>query len=719
MEPPRRVHLPFSWKNIPHPSKKAFTKRLIEMTESVIKRMRWKAFFFLRGDEDGDERREEDETYGLGSRRCPPQIDEMKPFEDDLLRLIEDLEFQRSKDNFQTALKTDVDRIRKSEAVFVPADKTRNLYEMDSLLYEKLLHENVTKHYRHAPEEAYSEINAEAQSIAKQLNVADRMDVLARKTAFITLKDHKENFLDKLQCRLINPAKSEIGLISKRIVDRINVTLKEKLRVQQWKNSSEVIDWFMAIEEKDKCVFTCFDVCEFYPSISEELLRKALAFAQKYTDITDGERNIILHSRKSLLFSAGNDWMKNNKTGLFDVTMGCYDGAEVCELVGTYALASLPSTIHKGESIGLYRDDGLAVNRGSGSDAERTKKGITRHFKSLGLKITIETNLKIVNFLDLTLDLKCGKYFPFRKPGDTPVYVHKMSNHPPVIIKNIPAAVSRRITDISSDKAAFDQAAPVYNSALKASGYSESITFLENRKQAPTDIRRSKKRSRNVIWYNPPFSKNVKTPIGKKFLKLLDKHFPRGSRLHKIFNRSTVKISYSCMPNVATIIKTHNKQVLESRPTEQSQQKKLCNCRRPSDCPLNGECLASSIVYKATVAAQNKEEKHYIGQTEGAFKQRYSNHLLSIRHEKYSNRTELSKYIWDLKKEGTNFNISWSICRRAPAYSSGSKRCQLCLAEKLCIITADRKSTLNKRTELVSTCRHRCKFLLSSHAAAT
>ena len=192
MEPPRRVHLPFSWKNIPNPSKKAFTKRLIEMTESVIKRMRWKAFFFLRGDEDGDERREEDETYGPGSRRCPPQIDEMKPFEDDLLRLIEDLEFQRSKDNFQTALKTDVDRIRKSEAVFVPADKTRNLYEMDSLLYEKLLHENVTKHYRHAPEEAYSEINAEAQSIAKQLNVADRMDVLARKTAFIRLKDHKE-----------------------------------------------------------------------------------------------------------------------------------------------------------------------------------------------------------------------------------------------------------------------------------------------------------------------------------------------------------------------------------------------------------------------------------------------------------------------------------------------------------------------------------------------
>ena len=120
--------------------------------------------------------------------------------------------------------------MRKSEAVLVPADNIRNLYKMDSLQYEKVLHENITKHYKHTPGEAYSNINAEAQSIAKQLNVADRIDVLARKTAFITLKDHKENFLDKLQCRLINPARSEIGLISKRIVDRINVTLKDDAR---------------------------------------------------------------------------------------------------------------------------------------------------------------------------------------------------------------------------------------------------------------------------------------------------------------------------------------------------------------------------------------------------------------------------------------------------------------------------------------------------------
>ena len=179
----------------------------IEMTESVIKRMRWKAFFFLRGDEN---ERQENEKYGMKSWKCPPLIEELKPFEEDMLKLIEGLEFTTPNDDFQRTLKSGIDRIKKSSAVFVPADKTRSLYEMDAQQYEKLLCENVTKHYRHAPEEAYSSVNREAHRIATELKVADRMDSLARSEAFITLKDHKDNFLNKLPCRLINPAKSEI-----------------------------------------------------------------------------------------------------------------------------------------------------------------------------------------------------------------------------------------------------------------------------------------------------------------------------------------------------------------------------------------------------------------------------------------------------------------------------------------------------------------------------
>ena len=594
--------------------------------------------------------------------------------------------------------------------VFVPADKTKNLYEMDTSQYRKLLHDNVTKHYKHAEPGTYDKINGEAQIIANRLKVADRIDSLARKEAFITLKDHKEDFLDKLPCRLINPAKSEIGKISKQILDRVNAALKKDLGVQQWKSSADVTAWFTSLERRDRCVFTCFDICEFYPSISENLLCKALAFASKITSISAEEKEIILHARKSLLFDSNNDWVK--KTGLFDVTMGCLDGAEICELVGTYALATLPAEKFPKKDIGLYRDDGLAVLRGaSGPAAERMKKLLTQHFKTLGLRITIRTNLRVVDFLDLTMDLESGKHFPYRKPNDAPTYVHKLSNHPPSILRNIPDAISRRITDVSSDEHAFVQASPIYNAALKASGYTENITFLSERKNNANHVSK-RKRTRKVIWFNPPFSKNVRTPIGKLFLRLIDKHFPKQSSLHKIFNRSTVKVSYSCMANVASIIKAHNTRLLNKSTAKTPAGEKLCNCRHKDQCPLNGECLTSSVVYKATVTTA-ESRKEYFGLTEGPFKNRYYNHLTSFRHEQYSNATELSKYVWDLKRASADFQINWSISRRAPAYSTKSRSCPLCLAEKLCIITADKRHLLNRRSELVSTCRHRRKHLLA------
>ena len=81
------------------------------------------------------------------------------------------------------------------------------------------MRENITRHYKSSDEDAYDEINAEAQIIASELDSADRMDVMAKREAFITLKDHKDNFEDSLPCRLINPAKSEMGLVSKRILD--------------------------------------------------------------------------------------------------------------------------------------------------------------------------------------------------------------------------------------------------------------------------------------------------------------------------------------------------------------------------------------------------------------------------------------------------------------------------------------------------------------------
>ena len=228
--------------------------------------------------------------------------------------------------------------------------------------------------------------------------------------------------------------------------------------------------------------------------------------------------------------------------------MGSYDGAEICEWVGMYILDRL-SKVHAKCDVGLYRDDGQAVIRNAtGRMADRTRKDFTKIFKDTGLKITAETNLKVVNFLDTTLNLSIGLYQPYRKPNDQPRYVNVKSNHPPTILKNLPSAIGKRLSSISSNPTVFADAAPLYQQALVSSGYNEKIQYSGNQ-----GTRKCQKK-RNITWFNPPFSKSVSTDVARRFLRLLDRHFPKKSELHKLFNRSTMKVSYSTMPSMARII---------------------------------------------------------------------------------------------------------------------------------------------------------------------
>ena len=105
--------------------------------------------------------------------------------------------------------------------------------------------------------------------------------------------------------------------------------------------------------------FINFDIVDFYPSISEELLCEALSFASNYVPITDNEKSIIIQAKSSVLFSQNKTWCKKTSSSLFDVTMGSFDGAETCELVGLYLLSKLPPEYST--EVGLYRDDGLAA----------------------------------------------------------------------------------------------------------------------------------------------------------------------------------------------------------------------------------------------------------------------------------------------------------------------------------------------------------------------
>ena len=278
------------------------------------------------------------------------------------------------------------------------------------------------------------------------------------------------------------------------------------------------------------------------------MLGAALEIASKHATICDDERNIILQAKSSLLYNSGKPWTKRTSSNLFDVTMGSYDGAESCELVGTYLLDNIKERFGNACNFGLYRDDGLGVTKASPRQAELIKKELCSIFAKYGLKITIEANKKVVNFLEVTLNLANGKYLPYNKPGNIPLYVNKKSNHPPRIIENILKSINKRLSEISIDENSFSKAAPLYQKALDDSGYNHKLAFSVPTEQSPNSGRRN--RLRGIIWYNPPFSRNVATNVGRSFLKILEEEVPKGHALHKIFNRNTIKISYSCVQNL-------------------------------------------------------------------------------------------------------------------------------------------------------------------------
>ena len=198
----------------------------------------------------------------------------LKPFEDDLIKLVRNVEFKRIESPFLKKLNEDAKFITENENIFVFADKTTNIYSVSKENYEKVLKENVTKHYKKSNPDTCKQINNEAASIALKLELADRMECFSENEAFITFKDHKDNFKNNPKCRLINPAKSQVGKISKIILENINNAVRNKTKLLQWRNTGEVIKWYEDNKDHGNCKFTQFDICEFYPSTRESLLEK-------------------------------------------------------------------------------------------------------------------------------------------------------------------------------------------------------------------------------------------------------------------------------------------------------------------------------------------------------------------------------------------------------------------------------------------------------------
>ena len=271
--------------------------------------------------------------------------------------------------------------------------------------------------------------------------------------------------------------------------------------------------------------------------------------------------------------------------------------------------------------------------------------------------------------------------------------------------------------------------------------------------------KKKRRRYKNEFWYNPPWNMNVQTKIGEAFLKALDSEIKPDNPLRKVFNRHTIKISYSNMPNMSKVVSTHNSKIFTKKMDEekekklnlqkekiqkaiqensqqpqtrarrkikqqlQQQQQKIkndartCNCRGgPRNCPLGGKCLSEkSVVYYCKVTRlDNNTSEYYTGLTEGAFKYRLYGHNSSFKNNKGKNSTMLSKHIWWLKSNNIRYQLEWKILGKAKGYNPVTKICRLCLLEKFFIMYKPETATLNNRDEFFNPCRHKWKYMLSN-----
>ena len=233
-----KINFRYSLKNIPIPQNHQYMRCLVDKLNSFIRRLRWKAFYYNKAES------EQVKNYGFKSEKWPPQISELSEFEADLYNMARSFEFKRVGKSFQAQLARDVNNINASSSVYVSADKTNNIYKMEIENYDKMLRDNIKANYKKTETATISHINMEAKYITEKFKLADRVEQCPRNQAFITIKGHKPNFPNNSKWRLINPAKSNLGRISSQLLKEINVNIRKKPSLQQWRNTAAVMSWF-------------------------------------------------------------------------------------------------------------------------------------------------------------------------------------------------------------------------------------------------------------------------------------------------------------------------------------------------------------------------------------------------------------------------------------------------------------------------------------------
>ena len=261
--------------------------------------------------------------------------------------------------------------------------------------------------------------------------------------------------------------------------------------------------------------------------------------------------------------------------------------------------------------------------------------------------------------------------------------------------------ISQRLSYLLSCETTFDGAKDEYQKALEISGYKDIISYNPEDKKSTC---RKRKRRRNIIYFQPPYSSTVKTPIGKLFLKLIKKHFDTKHPLYKILNHRTLKLSYSCLNNVKAMITGNNKKVLSE---ENKKEKNECNCQKSRICPVNNKCQLENVVYEAEITSKDGTKKIYVGSTGNTFKKRFQAHKTTLNTKDHSKGTALSRHFWVAKtKDQQDPDIKWKIIKKTKALANEKSGCLLCNLEKITIAKTKKEQSLNVRNELVSSCPH-------------
>ena len=165
----------------------------------------------------------------------------------------------------------------------------------------------------------------------------------------------------------------------------------------------------------------------------------------------------------------------------------------------------------------------IALSSNSGRANDKSKCKIQDFFKFEGFSIEFSLVDSFVDYLDVRLHSN-QTHESYHKPNSDKVYVHKLSNHPPSVLKNIQANTELRLSKLNSNEKLFKNNAEFYSKVLAKSGHNSALIYQKDLAQN----KKSKKRKRpnnRITWYNPPWNCDLKTNLGRKFQNLISPHF--------------------------------------------------------------------------------------------------------------------------------------------------------------------------------------------------